>query len=60
MPYAIRQRQTRSDFKKVEYLDLSQGQHTIRILDDGETAYVTDVHYLNGATVMCLGEDDLS
>lgn len=43
------------DFKKVEYIELTPGAHTIRILND--KALDVDTHYLGRVSVRCLGED---
>lgn len=57
MAYNTNRNKKSSDFKKVEFIDLSVGQHTIRFLDDSNTALDVDTHFINGATVLCLGDD---
>jgi hypothetical protein len=44
-----------SDRRKVKYLNLDSGTRQIRFLQ--ETAKRFDTHYINRATVQCLGED---
>lgn len=43
------------NFKRIEYMNLSSGGHRIRILDKNAKDVYT--HYLNKATILCLGED---
>lgn len=45
----------KSNFKKTEFIDLSQGLHFIRILT--EQAVVHDTHYVRNLTIKCLGEE---
>lgn len=47
--------QNKSNFKKIEYLELVQGTNPIRILN--AEAKDIDIHYLNRAYIRCLGED---
>jgi predicted RNA-binding Zn-ribbon protein involved in translation (DUF1610 family) len=56
MPFAkISQSSKESNFKKVEYIDLPAGNTIIRILQPQTYDYF--VHYINGAYIMCLGEE---
>lgn len=44
-----------SDFKKQEFITLSQGSHTIRVIDDD---YVeVETHFVNKSSIKCLGEN---
>lgn len=59
MPFAnIEQRKQydgNSKFRKTEYIQLAQGENTIRILEPSATDFYA--HYVNRAYVKCLGED---
>lgn len=56
MPFAdIKQRESNSTFRKIEFIKLSAGMHTIRILEDHPLS--VDVHYVSGMNVQCLGNE---
>jgi hypothetical protein len=48
---------SKSNFRKVEHLDLTPGQTTIRILDTPDQACKYHTHYVKGVYLKCLGED---
>lgn len=57
MGYNFHNNKGSGDFKKVEFVDLSQGQHIVRFLDDSSSTFTVDTHFVNNCTVVCLGED---
>ena len=54
MPFADTTTQVKFQNKKTVFLPLTGGNYTIRILDSEAVCY--NVHYINKATVECLGE----
>jgi len=55
MPFAtIKSRETQ-DFKKTVFMNLDQGQYTVRILD--AEAVQEFSHWINGTTIKCLEDD---
>lgn len=46
----------KSNFRKFDYFEFTPGRHVIRILSDKAKRY--DVHWINKATVKCLGRED--
>ena len=55
-PFAqIDEKKPRGDFKKTKYMQLGEGTHTVRILQNPAKKYY--VHYIKPSYVTCLGDD---
>jgi hypothetical protein len=55
MPFATIKSREMKEFKKTAFMNLDQGQYTIRILD--AEAATEFSHYINNTTVKCLDDD---
>lgn len=48
---------SRGKFRRTEFVDLTPGQTTIRIIDTAEEAAKFYTHYVKGVSIKCLGDD---
>lgn len=48
----------KSTYRKKEFLKLTPGNHIIRLIPDKQGFYITYTHWIRGANIECLGEDE--